>query len=141
MFYLLRLKTHESKILHRYVEPSQKNLCLGFQRSSDWFINDLFTQETKNWSHMSLVLQTNLRNWFFVTNSNFLISIALQSNVVDLWYFKLWIVLNLGLKYQRFAGCKDIGIRTFEFGTKTKFLFQLYLFLSKSVICASFVHL
>jgi len=35
------------------------------------------------------------RNWVFVTNSTFLISISLLPNVVDLWYFKLWILSDL----------------------------------------------
>ena len=34
------------------------------------------------------------RNWVFVTNSDFLIPISLQPNVVDLRYFKLWILLD-----------------------------------------------
>ncbi len=33
-------------------------------------------------------------NWVFVTNSDFLIVITLQLNVVDLTYFKLWIQLD-----------------------------------------------
>ena len=34
---------------------------------------------------------------------------------------------NLSLKYQSFTtlGCKDIGIRKFEFGAKTQFLYKL----------------
>ena len=34
------------------------------------------------------------RNWVFATNSDFLIQISLQSNNVDLNYFKLWILLE-----------------------------------------------
>ena len=34
------------------------------------------------------------RNWVFATNSNFPIVITLQPNVVDLRYFKLWILLD-----------------------------------------------
>ena len=34
------------------------------------------------------------RNWVFVTNYDFLISISLQPNAVDLRYFKLWILLD-----------------------------------------------
>ena len=37
------------------------------------------------------------RSWVFFKNSDFLVSISLPSNVIDLWYFKLWI-----------SGCKDI---------------------------------
>ena len=33
------------------------------------------------------------RNWVFATNSDFLIPISLEPNVIDLRYFKLWIVL------------------------------------------------
>ena len=71
------------------------------------------------------------RNWVFATNSDFLITISLQPNVVDLRYFKLWILLNqiirvwnikglqhrvlkiLGFKYlillQRFNSFKDLA--------------------------------
>ena len=34
------------------------------------------------------------RNWVFATNSDFLISISLEPNVVDPRYFKLWILLD-----------------------------------------------
>ena len=34
------------------------------------------------------------RNWVFATNSDFLITISLEPNVVDLNYFKLWILLD-----------------------------------------------
>ena len=50
------------------------------------------------------------RNCVFATNSDFLIPISLQHSIVDLWYFKLWIVSNnLSLKYLRFtpSSCKD----------------------------------
>ena len=33
------------------------------------------------------------RNWVFATNSDFQIPVTLQPNVVDLIYFKLWILL------------------------------------------------
>ena len=36
---------------------------------------------------------TYQRNWVFVTNSAFLNPISLEPNVVDLRYFKLWILL------------------------------------------------
>ena len=50
----------------------------------------------------------------------------MQPDVVDLWYFKHWIVIDessLSLKYQREtpSGCKDIGIRKFECVAKTQF--------------------
>ena len=34
------------------------------------------------------------RNWVFATNSDFLISISFEPNVVDPRYFKLWILLD-----------------------------------------------
>ena len=59
------------------------------------------------------------RNWVFVTNSTFLISISLLPNVVDLIFQTMNSVRpnNLSLKYQRFTSsdCKDLGIRQFEF--------------------------
>ena len=49
------------------------------------------------------------RNWFFVTNSNFLILASLQSDDVNLWYFKLrlfdlteFIVWNIYIGLQRY---------------------------------------
>ena len=48
----------------------------------------------------------------------------MQPNVVDLWYFKLWILLDqldIVRKNQRFTQlcCQDIGISKFEFVAKT----------------------
>ena len=69
-----------------------------------------------------------IRNWVFGTNSDFIITISLQPNVVDLRYFKLWIIYvisnSLSLKYQEFPtfDSQDIGIRKFEFVAKTQFL-------------------
>ena len=67
-----------------------------------------------------------IRNWAFATNFDFLILISLQSNLVNLRYFKLWILLVdiLSLKFWRLNpfGCTDIRIRKFEFGSKTQFL-------------------
>ena len=40
------------------------------------------------------------KNWAFATNSDFLIPISLQPNVVDLRYVKLWILLGLGLDHK-----------------------------------------
>ena len=63
-----------------------------------------------------------LGNWGFVTNSTFLMSITL----LPLIFQTMNSVRpnNLSLKYQRFSSsdCKDIGIRQFEFVTKTQFL-------------------
>ena len=51
----------------------------------------------------------------------------LEPDVVDLWYFKLWMnewLNSLSLKYHRFtaSGCKDIEIGKFELVAKTQFL-------------------
>ena len=40
-----------------------------------------------------LIEQTRI----YKKNSDFLISISLQPNIVDLWYFKFWILLNKSL--------------------------------------------
>ena len=34
-------------------------------------------------------LESTERNWVFATNSEFIIPISLEPNVVNLWYFKL----------------------------------------------------
>ena len=60
------------------------------------------------------------RKWVFVTNSDFLIPISLQLNVVDILNDSD-SSNNLSLKYQRFkpSGCHNIDIRTFKFVVKT----------------------
>ena len=59
-------------------------------------------------------------DWVFATNSDFRVTISLQPNVVDIRYFKLWILL----KYQKFtpSGCKDIEVIIFYFKAKNQFL-------------------
>jgi len=42
-------------------------------------------------------------------NSNFLILLSLQHYVVDLWYFKLWILLVQIVKVWNVRTCKDKG--------------------------------
>ena len=78
----------------------------------------------KNWKEKNIMkIGTNhKRNWVFFTNSDFLISTALDSNVVDLSLFVR--SNNISLKYQRFTtlGSKDIGIRKSEFAATTQFL-------------------
>ena len=66
-------------------------------------------------------------NLGFATNSDCLIPKSEQSNVVDLRYFKLVILfdqITVIEKYQWFTPSdrKDIGIRIFDFVTKTQFL-------------------
>ena len=78
------------------------------------------------------ILLTSKRNWVFATNTAFLNRIHLDSNVVDLRYFKLWISNNISLKYQRCTtlGSKDIGIMNWECVAKT-FLSAFFLQLCK----------
>ena len=61
------------------------------------------------------------RNWVFATNSDFLIPIYLQQNVVDLRYFNLWFLSDLSLKYQRFtpSGFTYIEILKYTFVAKS----------------------
>ena len=65
---------------------------------------EVFNIWKKNWTnndnfHISYRKNNSLciwiwRNRVFVTNSDFLIPISMQPNVVDLKYFKLWILLD-----------------------------------------------
>ena len=45
-------------------------------------------------THTKLLHFKSERNWVFATNSDFIITISLEPNVVDLRYFKLWILLT-----------------------------------------------
>ena len=56
------------------------------------FVLELKTEIILSYSlNMSFIAN---KNWFFATNSDFLIPKSLQPNVVDPWYFKLWIMLE-----------------------------------------------
>ena len=59
------------------------------------------------------------KKWVLPSSSDFLTPISLEPNLVDIRYFKLWILLKkcLCLKYLRFtlSGCKDKGIRKSEY--------------------------
>ena len=72
------------------------------------------------------IKKNSQRSWVFDTNSDFLIPISLQPNVVDLRYFKLWILLHQIILVWNIktSGSIDIGIRTFEFVAKTQFLWN-----------------
>ena len=66
-------------------------------------------------------------NWVFATNSDFLIPLSVQVDLVDLWYVILYILVEssiVSLKYQRFtqSDCNDLGIRKFMNVAKTQFL-------------------
>ena len=51
-------------------------------------------------------------------------TLSLQPNVVDLRYFKLWILIDIiYLKLKVSLGCKDISIMKFVFVAKTEFLY------------------
>ena len=71
------------------------------------------------------------RNWVFATNSDFLIPISLDSNLVKPLTFQTMTSVwwnNISLKYQRLTtlGSKDIGIRKSEFVmAKTQLLYEL----------------
>ena len=66
------------------------------------------------------------RNWVFVTNSDFLIPISLQPNVVDLRYFKLWIML---FKFEILRICGKNSIPLFQ---KTKSILSFSKRLNRS---------
>ena len=66
------------------------------------------------WMNESWMNYKQESTWFFATNSD-----SVQPNVVDLRYFKLWILLDKLFqiwKYRISLDCKDIRIRKFEFG-------------------------
>ena len=66
----------------------------------------------------------------FATNSDLLTHISLQSDLVDLWYFKVLNLLahivwgSLNIK----VGCRDTGIGKFEFEAKTFYMISLHRF-------------
>ncbi len=56
-----------------------------------------------------------LRNWVFATNSDFLITISLKPNVVDLRYFKLWILLNQIIRVWNIKGLQQRVLKILGF--------------------------
>ena len=50
----------------------------------------------------------------FVTNSGFLIPIFLQTNVIDLRYFKLWILLNHKIKVWNIKGLLNSWLQRYR---------------------------
>ena len=69
-------------------------------------------------------------NWVFDTNSDFIIPISLQPIVVDLRYFKIWILLHQIILVWNIKSLQHqfpkIGIRKFEFVTKAQFLYTKF---------------
>ena len=55
------------------------------------------------------------RNWVFVTNFDFLITISLEPNVVDLRYFKLWILLNQIIRVWNIRGSQHPVLKILGF--------------------------
>ena len=55
------------------------------------------------------------RNWIFATNSDFLITISLKPNVVDLRYFKLWIFLNQIIRVWNIKGLQQRVLKILGF--------------------------
>ena len=53
------------------------------------------------------------RNWVFATNCDFIIPISLDSNVVDLWYFKQWLLLDQITKFE-ISKVYDIGFQRYR---------------------------
>ena len=70
-----------------------ENVPLPFLGSNE-FPNQNFRQIRQGDLYFWSLWSDIQRNWVFVTNSDFLIPISLQPNVVDLRYFKLWILLD-----------------------------------------------
>ena len=77
-------------------------------------------------SNSWIVLQSIQRNWVFVTNSDFIIPLSLESNVVNLLYFKL-ILFDL----KEFIVC---GKDSIPLHFKASYLFKLILRFSNPYI-------
>ena len=58
------------------------------------FCTELTTPSILNTCLEYLKTKETQRNWGFATTSNLLLTVSLQPNVVNLWYFKLWIMLD-----------------------------------------------
>jgi len=76
------------------------------------------------------------RNWVFATNSDFLIPIFLEPNFADLWYFKLWILLDQIIWVWNIKGLQHRVLKILWF--KYLILFQR---LNSFIINLSFVYL
>ena len=97
----------------------------------------------ERWTLQFLIrLLVKQRNCVFATNSDFLIPISLEPNVVDLRDFKLWIMLDQTIKVwniYRFAPtrCKVKEIWKFEFVAKTEFLYGFWL--KSTNVCSNLI--
>ena len=63
------------------------------------------------------------RNWVFVTNSDFLITMSFEPNVSDLRYFKLWILLDQIIWVWNIKGLQHRVLKILRFKYLT--LFQI----------------
>ena len=63
--------------------PENLRLLFDFSNST---VHVYKTHEIDNWKKVMLYYK---RNWVLATNSEFIIPISLETNVVNLWYFKL----------------------------------------------------
>ena len=71
------------------------------------------------------------RSWVFATNSDFLITISLEPNDVDLRYFKLWILLDQIIWVWNIKGLQHRVLKILRF--KYLILFQILNSFSLSV--------
>ena len=55
------------------------------------------------------------RNWVFVTNSYFLITMSLEPNVADFRYFKLWILLDQTIFVWNIKGLQHGALKILRF--------------------------
>ena len=53
-------------------------------------------------------------HWAFATNSDFLIPISVQPDVIDLRYFKLWLLLYQTIKILNIKGLHNLVVQVLE---------------------------
>ena len=112
----INIKVQSHMFLHQFVKNIVfRYVALVIKRL--WNIIDSFyTNQTfncpctvypmhkKNYkrSFQFLLIKSHQRNWVFATNSDFLITISLEPNFADLWYFnqQIWVLNIKGLQHR-----------------------------------------
>ena len=105
----------------------------GHQNIYDYFYSNFLRKRgtklvelSSQYMHTFFINIVSERSWVFLSNSNFLIPISLQTDSVNLSYSKfrpcnLTEFIFLNIKGLRASGFKDKGIRKPEFVAKTLF--------------------
>ena len=142
------IKLSKNRVIHY---PVLELFSISLKVLENYLLRDyflIFIYESKNLktgsnydfgfclSKLRLLIKISQRNWLFVTNSEFIIPMSLEPNVVHLWYFKTYIIWSKrihSLKYLR-STTLDIRFRKVEFVAKTHSLTIIFCF-KKSFFC------